>query len=405
MARSRGAEASDELLDFISDFPLGRDIRDPYPRLAELRRTQGIVEGDIFDMPHLTERPTVSVLRYADVSQVLSDPLTFTSGCHAEMMGLVMGRTLLEMDGDEHRVHRDLVSRSFWQKALARWESELVAPLVEELIDRFSDRGHADLVPEFAVQFPVRVIARIYGLPPQDQRRFVQWSLEMISVGADPEKGMAASRALAAYFTALIEHRRRHPEDDIISQLATVEVDGQRLTDDEIVAYLRLLLPAGVETTYRSSGNLIFGLLTHPDQLEAVSQDRSLIGAAIEEALRWEPPLPQIPRLVVRDSELSGKPVAAGALLEVWLGSANRDETRFPEPDRFDIFRPAQQHRAFGFGSHMCLGMHLARMEMRVALDALLERLDGLRLDPAADDPHIHGLLFRSPTALPVLYN
>jgi cytochrome P450 len=405
MARSRGAEASDELLDFISDFPLGRDIRDPYPQLAELRRSVGIVEGDIFDVPHLSERTTVSVLRYADVTQVLSDTTTFTSRCHADMMGLVMGRTLLEMDGDEHRIHRDLVSHSFWQKALARWESELVSPVVEELIDRFADRGHADLVREFTVHFPVRVIARIYGLPQQDQRRFVQWSLEMISVGADPAKGMDASRALAEYFGTLIEQRRRHPQDDIISQLLTAEVDGHRLTGEEIVAYLRLLLPAGVETTYRSSGNLIFGLLTHPDQFAALLSDRSLIAAAIEESLRWEPPLPQIVRLAERDTELCGLAIAKDSLLQIWLGAANRDETRFPDPDRFDIFRPAQQHRAFGFGSHMCLGMHLARMEMRVALEALINRLDGLRLDPAADDPHIHGLVFRSPTALPVLYN
>ena len=182
------------------------------------------------------------------------------------------------------------------------------------------------------------------------------------------------------------------------------ELDGERLDDEEIFSFLRLLLPAGVETTFRSSGNFIHALLTHPDQLDALRLDRSLMPQAIEEALRWEPPLLITSRVVTRDTELRGIPVPAGANVTVMLGAANRDPDRYREPDRFDIFRDPKQHISFGHGPHMCLGMHLARMETRVAVDALLDRLPDLRLDPEGDDPHIHGQIFRSPTALPALF-
>jgi cytochrome P450 len=310
------------------------------------------------------------------------------------------------MDEPEHRHHRGLVAEAFRHKTLARWESELVTAVVDELIDAFVDRatGSAELVREFTFPFPVQVIARILGLPRSDYPRFQRWSLELISVGTDWDRGIAASEKLRDYFKQIVDERRAEPADDLISDLAHAEIDGHTLSDEEIFAFLRLLLPAGVETTYRSSGNLLFGLLTHPDQLDAVRADRSLVPQAIEEGLRWEPPLHGIARVATVDTELGGVAIKAGAVLSVAIGAANRDETRYPEPDRFDIFRDPQQHIAFGFGPHMCLGMHLARMETRVAVDALIERLPDLRLDPDGDDPHIHGQIFRSPTSLPVLF-
>ena len=198
--------------------------------------------------------------------------------------------------------------------------------------------------------------------------------------------------------------RRREPRDDLISTLARAEIDGERLSDDEIYSFLRLLLPAGVETTYRSTGNLLFGLLSNPEQLEAVRADRSLIPQAIEEAIRWDAPLLIITRVATRDTELAGVRIPAGSSVMPMLGSANRDETRWDDPDRFDIFREAKPHIGFGHGTHVCLGMHLARLEMRVALELLFDRLPNLRLDPAGDDPHIRGQVFRSPTSLPVLF-
>ena len=191
----------------------------------------------------------------------------------------------------------------------------------------------------------------------------------------------------------------------MISVLLQAELDGQRLTDEDIFAFLRLLLPAGAETTYRSSSNLLFGLLSNPDQLDAVRADRTLVPQAIEEGLRWEPPLTGIMRTAARDVELGGVTVPAGSILSVTLGAANHDDNRWEEPDRFDLFRDPQQHMAFAFGPHMCLGIHLARMETSVVLDAVLDRLPNLRLDPAADDVHITGLAFRAPRSLPVVFD
>jgi cytochrome P450 len=407
---------------------LAGDVRDPWPDLAAARRLAPVQKTSIFALEGVEAPPDLpdeyTVYSYDLVSQVLRDNHTFSSEVYAAMMGPVMGHTILEMDEPEHRRHRSLVAEAFRQKTLARWESELVSAVVDELIDSLvgggggmasaagsggmasaaGSGGRAELVRQFTFPFPVQVIARILGLPRRDYPRFQRWSLELISVGTDWDRGIAASEKLRDYFKQIVDLRRAEPADDLISDLAHAEIDGHTLSDEEIFAFLRLLLPAGVETTYRSSGNLLFGLLTHPDQLDAVRADRALLPQAIEEGLRWEPPLHGIARVATVDTELGGEAIKAGAVLSVAIGAANRDETRYPDPDRFDIFRDPQQHIAFGFGPHMCLGMHLARMETRVAVDALIDRLPGLRLDPDGDDPHIRGQIFRSPTALPVLF-
>jgi cytochrome P450 len=249
------------------------------------------------------------------------------------------------------------------------------------------------------------VIARLLGLPRADLAQFHRWAIELISVGFDMERGLGASRALGDYFGTILAERRREPADDLMSLLAEAELDGQRLTDDEIFAFLRLILPAGAETTYRSSSNLLFGLLMDPPQLEALRADRGLMPGAIEEGLRWEPPLLTIIRTATRDTEVEGIPIRAGSMIVVNMGSANHDERYWPEPERFDIHRPQRQHLAFAFGPHMCLGMHLARMETRIVLERLFDRLPGLRLDPDAPAPYITGMTFRAPAALPVVWD
>jgi cytochrome P450 len=211
----------------------------------------------------------------------------------------------------------------------------------------------------------------------------------LIGLGADIERGLAASESLKNYFAEVVAERRRSPRQDVISDLVTADIDGEKLTDEAIYSFLLLLLPAGAETTYRSSGNLLFLLLTHPEQLEAVTRDRTLLDQAIEEALRLEPPLLFINRTATSDVELSGVTIPAGGDITTCIGSANHDESRWDNPDSFDIFRTPQQHLAFAFGPHMCIGMHLARLETRVVINAVLDRLSGLRLDPDGDDPHI----------------
>jgi cytochrome P450 len=350
--------------------------------------------------------PPVSVLGHDEVVIALRDDKTYSSTVYEGIMGAVMGRTILQMDAPQHKLQRALVSPAFRSRVLERWEAGLVRSVVDDLIDEFADRGHADLVRQLTFGFPVRVIARILGLPMDDYSRFQQWTLELISVAMDWERGLAASEALRLYLTAIMDQRRLQPADDLISDLVAADIDGEKLSDEDILAFLRLLLPAGVETTYRATGNLLFGLLQHPDQLDAVRNDRTLFPQAFEESLRWEPPVTMILRRTLTDTELGGVAIPANSDVGLFLGGANRDERRYTDPDSFDIFRQAQQHVGFGFGVHMCLGMHLARMESRVAVNALFDRLDDIRLDPApGDDPHVHGFAFRSPTSLPVSFS
>lgn len=395
----------DDLEDFGAfDDVVSGDVRDPYTELARLRREEPVQRIEMSGMPHAESKPVFIVYRHEEVQQMLRDNETFSSAIIIDAFGDVLGRhVMLGMDEPEHGRHRSLVAKAFSQKALARWEDELVGRVGNELIDRFVARGRADLVKEFTFPYPTQIIAGLLGLPREDYPQFQRWSISLLSFTINPERGRAASAALEEYFTPILATRRAEPRDDLISGLAQAEIDGEKLSDDEIFSFLRLLLPAGVETTYRSLGNMLFGLLCNPDQLDAVRADRSLLPQAIEEAVRWEPPLLTITRVATRDTELAGVPIPAGSSVMPMLGSANRQEDRYPDPDRFDIFRPARAHIGFGHGVHVCLGMHLARLEMRVALNLLFDRLPNLRLDPDGNDPHIRGQVFRSPTSLPVL--
>jgi cytochrome P450 len=315
-----------------------------------------------------------------------------------------MGHTIIQMDGDEHRRHRALVSPAFRQKSLARWEEELVSAVINELIAEFVDAGHIELVRALTFSFPVRVIARILGLPRSDHAMFQRYSVELLSGVVNWDRGQAAARALDSYFAGVLDERRQSPSDDLISDLTVAEFDGHRLEDEEIFAFLRLLLPAGIETTYRSSGNLLYALLTHPDQLEAVRADRTLIPQAIEEGLRWEPPFLFLLRNSVREREVCGTTIPAGAIVNVCVGAANRDEAFYDDPGRFDVRREPHQHVSFGWGPHLCIGMHLARMETRVAMNAVLDQLPNLRLDDDYEPPFVQGTAFRSPPALHVRF-
>ena len=207
------------------------------------------------------------------------------------------------------------------------------------MIDRFAANGKADLVKEFTFDYPSRIIAGLLGLPEEDYPQFQRWSISLLSWIMNPERGLAAAAALCEYFAPILEARRAEPKEDMISLLAEAEIDGEKLTDEEIFSFLRLLLPAGVETTYRSLGNLLFALLSDPEQMDAIRADRSLLPQAIEEAVRWNPPLLTITRVATHDTELGGVPIPEGSSVMPMLGSANRQEDRFPDPDKFDIFR------------------------------------------------------------------
>ena len=393
---------------------LAGDVRDPYPMLAGIRADTPVLHVQLSTGPggryqHDERAPRITslftVTSHELAQQVLTDNVRFSSAANAMTIGQVMGRTILEMDPPGHQRHRALVARAFRARVLDQWSDTIIGATIGELIDGFAGDGQADLIPQLTFPFPVRVIARILGLPEADWPRFLRLSTQLIAVMRNWEGAMAASRELRGYFGEIIADRRKDTRDDLVSQLIEAEVDGRRLSDDEIYPFLLLLLPAGAETTYRSSSNLLFGLLSHQDQLDAVRADRGLVPQAIEEALRWENPLLTVARTATEEVELGGVHIPAGGFVAVSLGAANRDPERYAEPDAFDIFRSAAPHMSFGDGAHKCLGMHLARLEMRVLLNAVLDRLPGLRLDPGADDPHIHGLIFRSPPNLPVRFD
>ncbi|OBH07222.1 cytochrome [Mycobacterium sp. E2699] len=379
-------------------------VENVHERLREARARHRVMVGNPFAEVSSGQVGDlgVTVLGYDECQTVLTHPDAFSSSIYDQIMGPVMGRTLLELEGAEHRAGRALVSPSFRTALLERWRAELVEVVVHELIDRFAPRGRAELAREFTFAFPVQVIARIMGLPRRDYPRFQRLSIELLNVVYDWDRGIAASRELKSYLAEILAQRRRRPQDDLISTLAESEIDGARLTDDAIFAFLLLILPAGVETTYRASGNLLVALLCEPGLVEALRSDRGLVRGAFEEALRWEPPITTVVRRAVRDCELGGVAIPAGTNVSVSVAAANRDPARYPDPDRFDPTRKNIAHLTFGGGPHLCLGMHLARMEGTVAINALLDRLGDLRLDPSAPAPHVVGVAFRSPAALPV---
>jgi len=384
---------------------LGSDLDDPYPLLAAARRRGAVattwpLPADA-DAPDLG--PIYSVLAYDECVQVLRDHETYSSRGLSEAMGPLFEGAIIAMDEPEHRLYRALVAPAFRPKVLERWRTAVVQPAIDSVIDTFVDQDRVDLVEHLTFAFPVRVIARILGLPERDVADFQRWSLDLINMFDDPEPGMRALQEFRAYFMALITERRLAPRDDLISDLVRSEVEGHRLDDDAIFASVKMLLPAGVETTYRSLGNLLVGLLTHTDQLHALRHDRTLIGPAIEEGLRWQTPFLMVARRTTRETDLAGIHIPADQHVFIFVAAANHDERRYPDPEAFDIRRAAPPHVAFGHGPHICLGMHLSRVESHAALERVLDRMPDIRLDPDEPEPRIRGTVLRSPDAVNVL--
>lgn len=401
----------DPFISFNQAAGMGR-VRDPYPLWAQLRERGPLYEGPLDDVFGVVELPLViadpgtrefTVLGYDLASKVLLDGATYSSRIYANTLSRAIGRSILEMDEPEHRTYRGLLQQAFSLKAMERREREIVGTITNELVDRFPSRGPVDLIPYLTFPLPIRVIAAMLGLPEEDLPDFHRRAIELVSIMFDQERGFRASMQLREYFGHLIAQRRKEPRDDLISALAQASLGDQQLSVEDGATFLRLLLPAAAETTYRSMGNLLFALLHHTDQLGAVRRDRSLVRAAIEETLRWEAPVQEIGRVTTRDTELGGKSIPAGSAIRISVGAANRDPARWVHPDKFDIFREAKPHLAFVAGAHTCLGMHLARMEVRIMFETLLDRLPGMRLDPEAKDVHITGLTLRSPISLSVL--
>jgi cytochrome P450 len=379
---------------------------DPYPTYRALRERAPVHRA--------AGSGVYSVSRYEDALQVLKDPETFSS---REMFTVLMNagseerpawswdfvrflarfllrtrlnpfafpraRKLIADDPPVHGTLRNLVNRGFTPRRIAAWEPRIRA-LVGELLGGLRRGERFDLVHDFAIPLPVTVIAEMLGVEPERQRDFKRWSDAVIegATGAGRTRPFApafvdAITELLAYLRRTIERRRRAPGDDLISAVLADGPDGTRLSTTEAVLFVQLLLVAGNETTTNLIGNAVQALLDHPEQRARVQREPSRVPALVEEALRYDAPVQMVFRNTTRDVELAGTRIPANATIAVLIGSANRDERRFPEPDVFDVSRDARGHLAFGFGEHFCLGSALARLEARVALEALVPALAG----------------------------
>jgi cytochrome P450 len=380
----------------------------PYPMLNELRAKAPVHPGwpemGIFENPEEGQQ-IFSTYTFDAVKAVFTDNTTFSTKCYEAIVRPLQGPTILEMQEPEHQVYRRLHEFAFARSSMRRWEAELVRPLVERTVDRLRDAKGADLVEEVFMPIPVRVIAALIGLPESDIPEFHRLAIQLLGFQADMDTALEASAQLKEYFVGILADRRREPRDDMVTVLAGADIDGVRMSDEQIYGFMRNLLPAGAETTSRSTASLAFGLLTHPDQLAAVIADRSLLPQAIEEGIRWETPLLNFMRQTTRDVEFHGVAIRKDSMVSVNLGSANHDETRWDEPERFDIFRERKPHIGFGHGAHVCIGMHLARLESTLFFNTLFDRLPGLRLDPDVPTPYVAGMHFRSPPHLKVMWD
>jgi cytochrome P450 len=316
---------------------------------------------------------------------------------------------LLQQDPPNHTRLRRLVSKAFSPRAIARLHSK-VKEFSEDLINRVADRGEMDIIADLALPVPSLAICEMMGVPFADRDEFAVWTAEATQLLAAlvwapemAERGLAAAEKLHAYFDRLIGDRRHRLGDDILSELIRAEEAGDRLTQTELLAQCRGLLIAGFETTVGLIGNGMLALLSHPAELILLQRSPDLIESAIEECLRFDGPLVLTQRYLREDAAFGGKIIPEGSQMWAMLLAANRDPSRFPNPDRFDIRRNDNEHLAFGGGSHFCLGAHLARMESRLALGALLRKLHHFRM--VTTELEWSRSLFRVLSRLPIRFD
>ncbi|MFC4911520.1 cytochrome P450 [Actinomadura gamaensis] len=380
---------------------------DPYAAYAAYRQ----------DAPLLWHEPTQSyiVSRYEDVARVFKDPV-FTTANYDWQLEPVHGRTILQLSGREHAVRRALVAPAFRGSEL---ESRFL-PVIErnsaELIDAFRRDGRVDLVSQYSTHFPIRVIVDMLGLDRADHARFQKWYTSIIAflgnLGQDPEVAAAGERTrveLAEYMIPIIRERRANLGDDLLSTLCSAEIDGTAMSDEDIKSFVSLLLAAGGETTDKAISAVFANLLTHPEQLDAVRKDRDLIPRAFAETLRFTPPVHMIMRQPAEDVEIAGGTIEAGRTVTALIGAANRDPDRYAHPDTFDVFRDdltaanafsaAADHLAFALGRHFCVGALLAKTEVEVGVNQLLDAMPDVRL-AEGHVPSEKGLFTRGPAEL-----
>ncbi len=378
--------------------------RDPYPLYRVMR--------DEYPLYFHEGTGAYVLSRYEDVDFALRNPV-FTTRSYAQQIEPLLGRTIVQLDGKEHAAQRNLIGPSFQAVNIRKKFLGLIEETARTLIDRFRERGEVELIGEFVADFPVGILAGLLGLPPAEKGRFRTWYTSLLRFGlnltGDPEvsrAGFEARDELDAYLRPLILERRGNPGDDLLSMLASVEVDGQGLGDDEICRFGMLMIFAGGETTEKTLATCFRNLVSHPEQLATVRADRSRIERAIAESIRYTAPTHMVPRRTSAEIGVSGGTIPAESEVLCFLGSANRDERHYERPEVFDIdrkevdperaFSGAANHLAFGAGRHFCLGATLSKFEVQAAIQQLLDAMQDIRYADGAAPPDT-GLFLRGP--------
>jgi len=347
-----------------------------------------------------------AVSRHADVMAVSRDPQTFCNGKGVLLTdrerGVAAGQSVLYLDPPEHQQHRKLVNPGFHPHRLVELEPR-VRELARQIVDGLPEGEPFDFVEDVAVPLPLLVIADLLGIPGDDRDSFQKWSDLLIEAATEfTEENMSAALELFQYFGAVIEERRGQPGTDMISVLINGEVDGERLTEAELLGFCMTLLVAGNETTRNLLSGGTRALAEHPDQLAALVADLDHLPAAVDELLRWVTPVMTFARTATRDAVIGDQAVAEGDYVLLLYASANRDERAFGDTaGALDLRRSPNPHVGFGFGEHFCLGAGLARMEARVLFDELLRRFPGIELAGEAD--RLPSVLMNGLQRLPVV--
>jgi cytochrome P450 len=326
-------------------------------------------------------QPAWLILRHKELYDAFMDSAHYPcSAAHLRHSSPVMGKSILCLDGDEHRIKRALVASAFLPSAVRGYTERLLRPVANRLIDGFAGRRELDLVSEYTRRLPVLVITGLLGVPNENERQLVEWIEGLFSYPWDPEFALKAKDEVTTFFLPIIHARRAEPREDLISLIAAAEFEGHRLTDEEVLAFVRLLFPAGADTTYLALGSMMNHVLGDAELTAQLRTEPALIPKVVDECLRLYNTTAFLPRYTESGIDYEGVRIPPNSWVLFGIRAANRDPEVFPDPERFDIARDRRRSLTFSVGPHACLGMHLARAEMNVSLELLLRRLPGLRL-------------------------